>query len=114
MKKNLTVIFLANALTILSGVITSLLTEWAIGAEGRGDLAVIVLFPNIIALFLGFGMPQGTRFFLASEPKRLSSLFPNAIYFAVTLGLIGLVAAEQLIPPLVGERSQTVMWLIRA
>jgi amino acid adenylation domain-containing protein len=114
MKKNLTVIFLANAFALLSGVITSLLTAWALGAEGRGDLAVIVLYPNIVALAVGLGMPHGTRYFVASEPQRIPSLFPNAVYFALSIGLVALAAAEFIVPSLVGERSEMVMWLVRA
>ena len=114
MKKNLTVIFFANAFALLSGVATSLLTAWALGAEGRGDLAVIVLFPNIVALVVGLGMPQGTRYFVAREPGRIPSLFSNAVFFAVFIGLLALAGAEFVVPSLVGERSELVMWLVRA
>jgi enterobacterial common antigen flippase len=114
MRKNLTVVFLANAFTLLSGVVTSLLTAWALGAEGRGDLAVVVLYPNIVALAVGLGMPHGTRYFVASEPERLPSLFPNAVYFALTMGILAFVSAEFIVPSVVGERSEMVMWLVRA
>ncbi len=113
MKKNITFIFLANFFTLLSGVVTSLLTAWALGAEGRGDLAVIVLYPNVVALVVGFGLPQAHRYSLAREPKSVSPLFSNALIFAAVMGVLALAAAELIVPSLVGARSEAVMWLVK-
>ena len=82
MKKNVAIIFVANALTLVSGLVTGLLAAWALGPEGRGDLAVAVLYPNIVALAAGLGLPHATRFFVAREPRKLSMLFSNALLFA--------------------------------
>jgi enterobacterial common antigen flippase len=113
MKKNITIIFLANFFTLLSGVLTSLLTAWALGPEGRGDLAVIVLYPNIVALIVGFGLPQAHRFWIAREPESVSPLFSNAVIFAVVTGITAYALAEFIVPSLIGERSEAVMWLVR-
>ncbi|HEX8288570.1 MAG TPA: amino acid adenylation domain-containing protein [Pyrinomonadaceae bacterium] len=113
MKKNITIIFLANFFALLSGVVTSLLTAWALGPEGRGDLAIIVLYPNIVALAVGLGMPQATRFCIASEPEKTSSLFSNAVIFAAGMGVLAYVAAEFVVPTLIGVRSEAVMWLVK-
>ena len=114
MKKSVTIIFLANAFSLVSGLITSLLTAWALGPEGRGDLAVIVLYPNIVALVIGLGVPQATKYFTARNSSRTSLLFSNAICFAVVAGLIALLLAEMVVPRLIGDRSGEVMWLVRA
>ena len=113
MKKNITIIFLANAFTLLSGVITSLLTAWALGPEGRGDLAVVVLWPNVMALLVGMGLPQAHRYYLAREPSTFSMLFSNAILFAIVMGAIAYGVGELIVPRLVGVRSPEVMWLVR-
>lgn len=113
MKKNITIIFLANFFTLLSGVLTSLLTAWALGPEGRGDLAIVVLYPNVVALIVGFGLPQAHRFWIAKEPETVSPLFSNAVIFAVIMGALAYAAAEFIVPFLVGERSDAVMWLVR-
>ena len=98
----------------MAGVITSLLTAWALGAEGRGDFAIIVLYPNIVALAVGLGMPQATRYFIASEPKKLPSLFSNAVCFALLMGVLGYIGSIFIVPLLIGHRSEAVMWLVRA
>lgn len=112
MKKNITIIFFANAFTLLSGVVTSLLTAWALGPKGRGDLAVVVLWPNVVALLVGMGLPQAHRYYLAREPELFSMLFSNALLFAVGMGTIAYGAAELIVPRLVGVRSSDVMWLV--
>ncbi|MBA2736797.1 MAG: amino acid adenylation domain-containing protein [Pyrinomonadaceae bacterium] len=113
MKKNITIVFLANFFTLLSGVATSLLTAWALGAEGRGDLAVIVLYPNVVALVVGLGLPQAHRYSLAREPESVSPLFSNALIFAALMGVLALAAAELIVPSLIGARSDAVMWLVK-
>lgn len=110
--RNVTIIFLANAFTLLSGVITSLLTAWALGPEGRGDLAVVVLWPNVVALAVGLGLPHAHRYFLAREPDGASSLFSNALIFALGMGALAWGAAEIFVPSLVGNRSEAVMWIV--
>ncbi len=113
MKKNITIIFFANAFTLLSGVITSLLTAWALGPQGRGELAVIVLWPNVVALLAGMGLPQAHRYYQARRPESFSMLFSNALLFAAVMGVIAYGTAELIVPRLVGVRSPEVMWLVR-
>jgi O-antigen/teichoic acid export membrane protein len=113
MKRNVAIIFAVNALTLLAGVVTSLLGAWALGAEGRGDLAVVVLWPNVCALVAGLGLPQAHRYFMARRPEALPLLFSNALCFAAVVGLAALGLAELAVPHLVGERSPEVMRLVR-
>ena len=80
MKKNITIIFLANFFTLLSGVLTSLLTAWALGPEGRGDLAIIVLYPNVVALIVAFGLPQANRFCVAASLKKPRRFFQMPLF----------------------------------
>ena len=113
MKKNISTIFLANFFTLLSGVITSLLTAWALGPEGRGELAVIVLYPNVVALAVGMGLPQAHRYWLAREPESISPLFSNALLFAGLTGVVAYGAALFVVPSLIGVRSEAVIWLVK-
>ncbi len=114
MKKNVAIIFLANAFTLVSGLVTGLLTAWALGPEGRGDLAVVVLYPNIVALAAGLGMAQATRYFVANRPRQTSMLFSNALCFAGIVGFAAFLIAELVIPNLIGTRSEAVIWLVKA
>lgn len=113
MRKNITFIFLANFFSLLSGVVTSLLTAWSLGPEGRGDLAIVTMYPNVVALAIGLGLPQAHRYFLAREPEEVSPMFSNALIFTVVAGALSYFAAEFFVPLLIGERSEAVMWLVR-
>jgi len=113
MIRNVKLIFSTNALMLLSGVVTSLLSAWALGPAGRGDLAVVVLWPNAYAMLVEIGLPQAHRYWAARRLESTSALFSNAVCFTLVVGCIALGLAEWIIPHLVGERSPEVMWLVR-
>ena len=89
--RNVKLIFSVNLLILLSGVVTSLLGAWALGPAGRGDLLVVVLWPPVIALLAGLGLPVANRYWMAREPERVSHLFSNAIIYALVGGTAALV-----------------------
>jgi len=111
--RNVKLVFVANALILFCGVVTSLLSAWALGPAGRGDLLVVTLWPPVCALLVTFGLDQAHRYWMAKDPDCASTLFSNAILFALTVGPITVALSELVIPHLVGERSPEVMRLVR-
>jgi len=111
--RNIKLVFSANALSLLCGVMTSLLSAWALGPAGRGDLLVVMLWPPVCAMLVTFGLTQAHRYWVAKEPECVSMLFSNAILFSLLVGLLALAVGEVVIPHLVGERSPEVMRLVR-
>src|SRR6185503_16557924 len=111
--RNVKLIFSVNLLILLSGVVTSLLGAWALGPAGRGDLLVVVLWPPVVALLAGLGLPQAHRYWMAREPARISHLFSNGIIYALVAGGVALAVAELVVPHIVGQRSPEVMTLVR-
>lgn len=111
LKRNIKLVFSTNALMLMSGVVTSLLSAWALGPGGRGDLMVILSWPGIFAMIAEIGLPTSYRFWTAKEPARISALFSNAVLLTLFLGLGMAVIARLLIPILIGDRSPEVMRL---
>lgn len=111
--RNIKLGFVANALILFCGVVTSLLSAWALGPAGRGDLLVVTLWPPTCALLVTFGLDQAHRYWVARDPLRVSILFSNAILFAAVVGPVTLVLSELIVPHLVGERSPETMRLVR-
>jgi O-antigen/teichoic acid export membrane protein len=111
--RNIKLVFSTNALMLSSGVVTGLLSAWALGPAGRGDLMVVLMWPAIFSMVAQFGLPQAYRFWIAKRPECVSALFANAVIFTVAVGLITLAVAEVLIPYLIGERSPEVLRLSR-
>lgn len=111
--RNIKLVFSTNALMLSSGVVTGLLSAWALGPAGRGDLMVVLMWPAIFSMVAQFGLPQAYRFWIAKRPECVSALFANAVIFTLAMGLITLAVAEALIPHLIGERSPEVLRLSR-
>ena len=111
--RNIKMVFSTNALILMCGVLTSLLSAWALGPAGRGDLLIVMLWPPVCALLATFGLTQAHRYWAAKDPSCVSMLFSNAILFSLVVGLGALALAEVIIPHLVGQRSPEVMRLVR-
>ncbi len=111
--RNIKLVFSTNALILLCGVITSLLSAWALGPAGRGDLLVVMLWPPVCALLVTFGLTQAHRYWVAKDPGSVSMLFSNSILFTVVVGFGTFALAELVIPHLVGNRSPETMRLVR-
>jgi enterobacterial common antigen flippase len=111
--RNTRQILIADALCILSSVVSSFVGARALGPAGRGDLLIVVLWPPFIAMFAAVGMPTAYRYWIAKEPQRASVLFSNAVIYTAIVGTICIGIADLGIPYLVGERSEHVMNLLR-
>jgi O-antigen/teichoic acid export membrane protein len=113
LKSNIKLVFSTNALMLSSGVVTSLLSAWALGPAGRGDLIIVLMWPAIFSMCAQFGLPSAYRFWTAKRPECVSALFSNAVIFTLIIGLIALAIAELVIPYLIGTRSPEVLHLVR-
>src|SRR5256886_16350416 len=94
-------------------MISSLVGARALGPAGRGDLLVVVLWPPVIAMLAGLGLPAAYRYWMAKEPERVSPLFSNAVIYTVIVGVISILVADLIVPHLVGSRSPQAMTLLR-
>jgi len=113
LQRNIKLVFSTNALMLSSGVVTSLLSAWALGPSGRGDLMVVLMWPAIFSMVAQIGLPQAHRFWLAKRPECVSALFANSVVFTLVMGALVLAFAELIIPHLIGERSPEVLRLTR-
>src|ERR1700740_254129 len=111
LSRNVKLVFSTNALMLSSGVVTSLLSAWALGPDGRGDLMIVLMWPGIFAMVAEIGLPTAYRFWTAQEPERISALFSNAVLLTLLLGLGMLALAWTVIPILIGHRSPEVLRL---
>src|ERR1044072_2289797 len=111
--RNVKLVFSTNFLMLSSGVVTSLLSAWALGPTGRGDLMVVLMWPAIFSMTAQLGLPQAYRYWTAKRPECVSGLYSNAIVFTLIVGLVTLALAEFVIPYLIGHRSPEVLRLAR-
>jgi len=86
------------SVTLASGVLVLLLntgiaaaTAWPLGPSGRGELALALIFAQVLVLGLGFGVEMGCAYCAGREPRRLPMILGTQIVsFAVTTLLIAL------------------------
>ena len=71
--------FVAQGFLIVSGVLTARI----LGVEGRGYLALIVLFPLILVQFGSFGLPQAVTHFVSRDRSHARSIISRARPVAV-------------------------------
>ncbi len=111
--RNARLIIITDVTIILSTVVSSLIGARALGPAGRGDLLVVVLWPPVVAIFAGLGLPAAYRYWMAKEPQRASPLFTNAVIYTIAVSVISMGLAYLIVPHLVGERSPRVIMLLR-
>ena len=111
--RNARLIIITDVTIILSTVVSSLIGARALGPAGRGDLLVVVLWPPVVAMFAGLGLPAAYRYWMAKEPQRASPLFTNAVIYTTAVSVISIGLAYLIVPHLVGERSPRVIMLLR-
>src|SRR5260370_27165997 len=113
MARNARLILITDVTILLSTAVSSLLGARALGPAGRGDLLVIVLWPPVVAMLAGLGLPTAYRYWMAREPERVSYLFSNALLYTIAVGVLSVAAADLIVPHLVGQRSPPVIMLLR-
>src|SRR3989442_14258298 len=98
-------------MSLLSSVVSSLIGARALGPAGRGDLLVVVLWPPVVAMFAGLGLPSAYRYWMAKEPQRASPLFTNAVIYTIAVSVISMGLPYLIVPHLVAERSLRVIMM---
>jgi O-antigen/teichoic acid export membrane protein len=112
-KRNIALVFTTNALILACSVVTSLLGAWALGPEGRGEVALITLWPHVCMYLGALGLPNALRYWTARRPDWTGALCGQSLLYALAAGGLAVLAAEFVVPRWIGARSEAVMWLVR-
>ncbi len=85
-----------NALILLFGIASGVLVARLLGPEGRGELAVITLWPLNLGLLGTLGFTQALTYFSAKHPGRTDTIWTSALVMAMlqsaTLAAVGYFA----------------------
>lgn len=74
-------------ITMLNGAIIARL----LGTEGKGILALVVLVPNMLALFLNGGLSMSNVYFTGRKRFDVATLTSNSVAFALLASIVGAV-----------------------
>ncbi len=111
MKKNVKLVFSTNILFLAFSVATSLLSAWALGAEGRGELVVITMWLFVFTLFGTLGLPYAHRYWAAKNPEWNSEIFSNTIVYTLAASFLIFAVGWLAVPNLISEQKPEVIWM---
>ncbi|MFM2431526.1 MAG: hypothetical protein RLZZ511_2739 [Cyanobacteriota bacterium] len=93
------------ALNLLTGIVIARL----LGADGRGEQAVIILWPQFFSCIMTLGVPSALIYNLKRYPDEQAKFFTAATIVSLGLGSIAAVLGAQIIPFWMNNYSATVI-----
>lgn len=109
--RSVKLVFSTNVIFLLFSIATSLLSAWALGPEGRGDLVVVTTWLFVFSLFGMMGLPVAKRYWTAKEPAANSEIFTNTIVFSLVASAIIFVIGWLIVPLVINEQKPHVIRL---
>jgi O-antigen/teichoic acid export membrane protein len=82
-----------QAVSLVMGAGTAVITARALGAEGRGEFVLATLWVGLFALVLPMSIGYGFIYHIGQRRFSLSEALSNALTFALVVGLFGAVLA---------------------
>jgi len=79
---------LASLAVKVFGAATGILAARLLGPEGRGELAVIVFLPTLVAAIGGLSLPQAIAFEVSRAPEREDELAASGVCAGLILGFL--------------------------
>ncbi len=110
MIRSVQLVLSTNVLFLGLSVVTSLLSAWALGPDGRGELAVITMWLYIFALLGTLGLPQAHRYWTAKKPGWNSFIFTNSLAFSSIASIFVIAAGWLLVPGILAGKETSLIW----
>lgn len=111
MKRSVKLVFSTNTLFLFFSVTTSLLSAWALGAEGRGNLTIVTMWFSIFVLVGALGLPYAHRYWAAREPEWQSEIFSNTLTYSLITSILMIILAWFAVPLILHEQTAEIIWL---
>lgn len=85
--------FVNLALSVL-GFGSAIFIARKLGADGRGELVSVQLFPMIMSLVFAVGLPHSSSFFVANNPKSARTITMDSALLALAFGVVGTIVSS--------------------
>jgi O-antigen/teichoic acid export membrane protein len=118
--KALVVTVLTTGVLQLANLVSGLLAARLLLPEGRGELAIAILWPTTLAYLLLFGLSDAVTYYSANRQERPERLFAAALWLGLALSALAMLAGEWLVLPAAyahqneetRELAHALLWLI--
>ncbi len=105
-----------SAVVLCLNVLTGVLTARLLGAAGRGELAVLLLWPQFLAQVFVFALPSAVIYHVRHDPGARAAIAGRALLLSllggVIAGLVGVIAMPSLLPNAERELLQRAQWMM--
>jgi O-antigen/teichoic acid export membrane protein len=102
-----------NLLLASLGLISGVLAARLLGPHGRGELAAIQTWPNVIATLAMLGMPEALVYFSARDAAKAGRYLASGVVIALVSSGPFVVAACRLMPLLLASQTARIVWAAR-
>jgi O-antigen/teichoic acid export membrane protein len=96
----------------LLALANALIVARALGAEGRGDVAIVVAIADLTAILCMLGVQEANVNLAGTEPRLRRALATNSLILALvfaSLGIAGVAALVAAAPGVIGEASAALL-----
>ena len=100
---------LTRLIILATNLATGVITARALGPEGRGEQAAIILWPQFLAYAMTLGLPRALVYNLKLYPDEESELFSAAMVLGTALGVLATLTGVAFIPVWLSKYSPEVI-----
>lgn len=94
-------------------IATGIITARALGPTGRGDLAVILLWPSLLSAVLCLCLHESIAYLIAQNREKASTYRYTGVLLTLALGLLAVLAGYFALPHLLDSSQQHLLSLSR-
>ncbi len=102
-----------DAAILITNLATGIIVARALGPTGRGELAATLLVAQIAAWIFSMGSSEAISYHQARRPEDGARLLSSWLLLTVPLSLIGIAAAELLLPVIFAAQTESAIDLAR-
>ena len=100
-----------RALMVLANAATGIMTARALHPEGRGELAAMLLWPQVLSGIAAFGVPTALVYCVRRHGEQKDDYVSAGVYLALLFSAIAIVAGVVAIPYALSQySSKDVIW----
>lgn len=103
----------ATAGMLTLNLITGVMVARILGADGRGEIAAIVVLGQTIGWLASLGCFQAVVFANSRRPEAADETIGTWLALSIPLGLVGIVIGQLLVAPLFAAQSDQTVQLVR-
>jgi O-antigen/teichoic acid export membrane protein len=100
-----------NGAALVTNLLSGVLVARVLGPSGRGELAAIIVMPNLIGWVFALGCLQATSYHQARVPRDAARLLSTWGVLLVPMSVVTLVIGEIALPTLLGAQSAATVEL---